>query len=226
MREQLISALMALALCITAAHAQVGVVRTLEGDVRVFSGQPECAPRFGLDINEGDAVRTGSKSWAVLAMMDGTRITVRPDTEVRIDAYRHTDGGEVAQNQARFTLSRGAVRVIAGRIAGGRNAGFLVVTPDATLDMRGTDQDVAFVGPTFTALETEIGTYAKVNAGGAVLHNASGEVKLAVGQAAIAESAKRVAPRLLPSDPYFFHWHNYIDRRAAAVIDKLDAETQ
>lgn len=213
-------------LAAAAARAQVGVVRTLEGEVRVFSGQQECAPRFGLDINEGDAVRTGGKSWAVLAMMDGTRITVRPDTEVRIDAYRHTDAGEVAQNQARFTLSRGALRVMAGRIASGRNAGFLVTTPDATVDMRGADQDVAFVGPKFTAPETELGTYAKVNSGEAVLRNAGGEVRLAVGQAALAESAKHVAPRLLPNDPYFFHWHSYIDRRAAAVLDKLDTELQ
>lgn len=208
------------------AHAQVGVVRTLEGNVRVFSGQPECAPRFGLDINEGDAVRTGEKSWAVLSMMDGTRITVRPDSEVRVDTYRHTDAGEVMQNQARFTLSRGALRVVAGRIGGGRNAGFWVVTPDATADMRGADLDVAYVAPKFTAPETELGTYAKSNAGEAMLRNTSGEVKLSAGQSAIAESKKRAPPRLLPNDPYFFHWHSYIDRRASAVLEKLDAEIQ
>jgi hypothetical protein len=206
------------------ARAQVGVVRTLEGDVRVSSGQPECAPRHGLDINEGDAVRTGEKSWAVLAMMDGARITVRPDTEVRIDAYRHTDAGELVQNQARFTLMRGALRVVAGRIAGGRNAGYVVATPDATLDMRGHDQDVAHVAPQFKPADTEPGTYAKAHAGEALLRNAAGEVRLAAGQSAFAESGKRAAPRMLLNDPHFFHWHGYIDRRVSAVVEQLDAE--
>src|SRR5262245_21836874 len=45
-----------------AVMAQVGVVRTVEGQVSVASGKPECALRYGLDLDEGDAVRTGEKA--------------------------------------------------------------------------------------------------------------------------------------------------------------------
>lgn len=207
------------------AWAQVGVVRTIEGQVRVFSGKAECAPRYGLDVDEGDVVRTGEKSWAILTMMDGTRITVRPDTEMRVDIYRYTEAGESTQNQAQFTLMRGAMRVAAGRIAKGRNAGFNVNTPDATVNLRGADQDVAYIAPQFTPRgDALVGAYGKSYAGEAVMKNASGTVTIRDGQVAFAETKVRKPPQVLASDPYFYHWHSYIDRRAATVGERLDGE--
>ena len=206
------------------ALAQVGVVRTIEGQVSVFSGKPECAPRYGLDLEEGDAVRTGEKSWALLTMMDGAKITVRPDTEVRIDAYRYTEAGESSQNHALFTLTRGAMRVAAGRIANGRNTGFVVQTPAASMDMRGADQDVAYIAPQFTPRgDAQVGAYGKSYAGIAVMKNATGAVTIRDGQTAYAEPRVRKPPHVLVSDPYFYHWHSYIDRRAAAVIERLES---
>ena len=209
---------------VSPVQAQVGVVRTVEGQVSIFSNKPECAPRYGLDLDEGDAVRTGEKAWAILTMMDGAKITVRPDTEVRIDAYRYTDSGESSQNHALFTLARGALRVVTGRIASGRNTGFIVQTPDASLTMRGADHDVAYIAPQFTPRgDAQVGAYGKTYAGVAVLKNANGEVTIRDGQTAYAEPHVRTPPRVLASDPYFFHWHSYIDRRAAAVIERLES---
>ncbi len=204
--------------------AQVGVVRTIEGPVQVFSGKPECAPRYGLDLDEGDAVRTGDKAWALLNMMDGSKITVRPNTEIRIDAYRYTDGGESLQNQARFTLLRGAVRVVSGRIGKERNDGFVVNTPDATINLRGVDQDVAYIAPQFTPRgDALVGAYSKSYAGEVVMKNANGTVTVRDGQVAYAESRTRKPPQVLVTDPYFYHWHSYIDRRVATVVERQDA---
>lgn len=204
--------------------AQVGVVRTIEGSVQVFSGKPECAPRYGLDLDEGDAVRTGDRAWALLSMMDGSKITVRPNTEIRIDAYRYTDAGESMQNQARLTLIRGAMRVVSGRIGKGRNDGFVVNTPDATINLRGADQDVAYIAPQFTPRgDALVGAYSKSYTGEAVMKNANGAVTFRDGQVAYAESRSRKPPQVLVSDPYFYHWHSYIDRRAAAVIERQEA---
>lgn len=206
------------------ALAQVGIVRTIEGQVRVFSGRPECAPRHGLDVDEGDVVRTGEKSWALLTMMDGARIIVRPDTEVRLDAYRYTEAGESAQNRAEFTLRHGAVRVTSGRIAGARNSGVIFNTPDASMDMRGTDSDVAYITSKFALPPgAQAGTYGKSFAGDAVLKNPHGEVTLRAGQSAYTEPRDKKLPRILPSDPYFYHWYSYIDRRVVTVLDQLEA---
>ncbi len=209
------------------AEAQVGIVRTIEGQVRVFSGKAECAPRYGLDVEEGDVVRTGDKAWAMLTMMDGAKITVRPDTEVRVDVYRYTEAGESAQNRAQFTLMRGAVRVTAGGIAKGRNTGVLVNTPDASITLRGTDQDVAYILPQFNPRgDALVGAYGKSYAGEAIMKNAGGTVTIKAGQVAFAETKVRKPPQVLGADPYFYHWHSFIDRRATAVGEGLDATAQ
>lgn len=203
------------------AQSQVGVVRTVEGQVSVFSAKPECAPRYGLDLDEGDVVRTGEKSWALLTMMDGAKITLRPDSELRIDNYRYTDAGEVSQNGALLALQRGSVRVATGRIAGVRNSGIMIRTPDAIIDLRGADQDIAYLDPKVTPAGLAAGSYGKSYAGEAVLKNALGEVMLRTGQVAYAEP--RAPPRTLAVDPYFLYWHNFIDRQAARVAEQLDA---
>jgi hypothetical protein len=204
--------------------AQVGIVRTVEGQVNVSSSRQECAPRYGLDLDEGDAVRTGAKAWAMLNMMDGTRITVRPDSELRIVAYRYTDAGEFTQNQALLALNSGAVRVYAGRIATGRSAGFRVQTPDASVELRGTDHDVSFVEPKATFRgDAPAGTYGKAREGEATMKNSHGEVTLRTGQIAYVDPKLRAPPRVLSgTEPYFYYWHDYIDRRAAAVAEKLE----
>jgi hypothetical protein len=206
------------------AAAQVGVVRTVEGPVNVFSGRQECAPRYGLDLEEGDAVRTGPKAWALLSMMDGAKITVRPDTELRIAAYRYTDAGVSAQNSALLVLTSGAVRVTAGRIALARNTGFRVQTPHASVELRGSDHDVATVDAKSTTRgDSPVGTYGKAIDGEAVIRNAQGQATARTGQIGFVDPAARVAPRVLQgAEPYLYHWHSYIDRRVTAVVGKLD----
>jgi hypothetical protein len=204
--------------------AQVGIVRTVEGQVSVSSSRQECAPRYGLDLEEGDAVRTGAKAWAMLNMMDGTRITVRPDSEVRIVAYRYTDAGEFTQNQALLALTSGAVRVYAGRIATGRSVGFRVQTPDASMDLRGADHDVSFIEPKAAYRgDAPAGTYGKAREGEATMKNSQGEVTVRTGQIAYVDPKLRAPPRVLfGTEPYFYYWHEHIDRRAAAVAEKLE----
>jgi hypothetical protein len=196
----------------------------LEGLVSVKSSNQECTARFGLAIVEGDLIRTEAKSWALLHMLDGTRITLRPDTEVRFYIYRHTESGEAWQNRALLVLSQGAVRVIAGRIATGRSSGFVISTPDASMDVRGADHDITYIAPKFTPTrDATAGTYGRTYTGEAILKNPHGEVTIRDGQTAYAEPRMRSPPRVLSANPYFFQWHSYVDRRAATVAEKLDA---
>jgi hypothetical protein len=208
------------------ALAQVGIVRTVEGPVSVLSGKQECAPRYGLDLEEGDAVRTGAKAWALLTMTDGAKITVRPDSEVRVVIYRYIESGDSWQSRAVLALTRGSIRVLSGRIAAGRSSGFEVKTPDASMDMRGADSDITYVALKPSAPgDSPVGSYGKAYSGEAVLRNAGGQVTIRDGQTAYAEP--RVLPRVLSATatPYFFHWYGYIDRRSAAVADKLETNT-
>ena len=202
--------------------AQVGIVLTVEGEVNVMSGKQECGPRHGLDLEEGDTVRTGEKSWAMLSLLDGAKITVRPSTEVRIESYRFTESSDAVQNHATLVLARGSLRVITGAITRGRNTGYRVRTPEATMEMRGTDHDIAHVAPQFTLVgDAAPGSYGKTYAGEAIISNASGTLTLREGQVAFAPLRVRASPRLLTAEPWFFSMHSFIDRRAAAVGDTL-----
>ena len=204
------------------AAAQVGMVLTVEGQVNVISGKQECGLRYGLDLEEGDTVRTGDKSWAVLQFLDGAKITVRPSTEVRIVNYRFADSGEAPRNHASLELTRGSLRVLTGAIVRGKNTGFSVRTPDITMEMRGADHDVTHVTPQFTPVgDAAPGSYGKTFIGEAVLKGAGGEITLRDGQAAFAALRARAPPRLLTMEPWFFSMHSFIDRRAAAVADAL-----
>ncbi len=202
--------------------AQVGMVLTIEGQVNVISGKQECGLRYGLDLEEGDTVRTGDKSWAVLQFLDGAKITVRPSTEMRIENYRFAESSEATRNHASFELVRGSLRVLTGAIMRGVNTGYRVRTPEITMEMRGTDHDVTHVAPQFTPVgDAAPGTYGKTFSGEAVMKGAGGEITLRDGQAAYSPSRVRAPPRLLTMEPWFFSMHSFIDRRAAAVADSL-----
>ncbi len=206
--------------------AQVGMVLTVEGQVNVISGKQECGLRYGLDLEEGDTVRTGEKSWAVLQFLDGAKITVRPSTEVRIENYRFADSSEAARNHASFELARGSLRVLTGAIVRGKNTGYRVRTPDITMEMRGADHDVTHVVTSTAPQSTPVsdaapGSYGKTFIGEAVLKGPGGEITLRDGQAAFAALRVRAPPRLLTMEPWFFSMHSFIDRRAAAVADSL-----
>jgi hypothetical protein len=202
--------------------AQVGIVLTVEGQVNVISGKQECSLRYGLDLEEGDTVRTGEKSWAMLSLLDGARITVRPLTEVRVEAYRFTESGDAAHNHATLALARGSLRVVTGAITRGRNTGYRVRTPEVTLEMRGTDHDITHVAPQFTPVgDAAPGSYGKTYTGEALIRNSSGALTLRDGQTAFAALRVNAPPRLLTMDPWFFSLHSFIDQRAATVSNTL-----
>ncbi len=219
-------AALAVVLCavfwVAPGHAQVGIVLTVEGQVNVISGKQECGLRYGLDLEEGDTVRTGEKSWAVLSLLDGARITVRPSTEVRVNEYRFVDSGDASQNRATLGLARGSLRVLTGAITRGFNAGYRVRTPEVTLELRGTDHDVAHVPPQFTPVGDAVpGSYGKSHAGEIVIKNAGGELAVRDGQTGFSGVRMTGPPRLLTMDPLFFNLHTFIDRRAASVSNVL-----
>ena len=224
MQNNIFWRLLTAVLCLTAglAHGQIGIGLVVEGQVNVISGKPECGLRYGLDIEESDTVRTGEKSWAVLSLLDGAKIIVRPATELRIDAYRFVAGGNATLNRARLTLVRGAVRIRTGAITRSANTGYQINTTEMSMTLSGADYDVSRIVPQFTSGgEVAAGSYGKIYEGEAVMRNASGERVLRGGQAAVATLNARTPPRLLTQEPWFFGLHAAIDRRATAVAESL-----
>ena len=123
--------------------AAAGKLDSFEGDVKVIAKGNNKNAVSGLEINEGDQVRTGANSWALFEMNDGATITVRPSTEIRIGRYRYAEDGRAAQNSSVIELTKGALRMITGLIGQSNRSGYAINTPTATIGIRGTDHEPA-----------------------------------------------------------------------------------
>jgi hypothetical protein len=206
-----------LCLCAQPLFAAVGAIDAFEGDVRVISSAADRAALKGMELNEGDMVKTGANAWALLAMSDGASMTLRPQSQVRLDKYHYDPDGEPAKNSSVLSLLQGAFRSVTGYIGRTNRDGYRITTPTATIGIRGTDHEPAYYAPPRPGekAEHEPGTYDKVNDGESVIRNPRGEVAVRPGQHAFVHHNGRVAPRLLARPPAFYQRHAQFDRRAA-----------
>ncbi len=141
------SMLMGMALCSQAALAEVGTVNFSIGDVRIVragaGGAGVPAPK-GTLVNEGDTVVVGVTSSAQLKMVDGGVLALRPDTQMKFDEYKWS-GREDGTERGLLSLVRGGFRTITGAIGRLNKANLRVITPTATVGIRGTDHEVLYV---------------------------------------------------------------------------------
>lgn len=118
--------------------AEVGRVLFVRGAV---SAQSENGTARLLEkqnpIYEHDQISTGTKSFTVLEMNDGSRITLRPDTVFVVDEYVWKDG----EGKASFSLLKGGMRALTGLIGKKNPEASTVATPYATMGIRGTEYD-------------------------------------------------------------------------------------
>lgn len=199
-----------------------GVIDAFEGEVRVISPQANRAASVGLAIAEGNVIRTGTDAWVLLEMADGAVITVRPVTELRIETYRYQPKDVLANQRSVIALAYGALRVITGLIGNTNRAGYAVNTPMATIGIRGTDHETAFMDARRPEnRQAATGTYDKVYSGATVLRNRQGEIQVAPGQIGFADAAARTAPQRLAREPEFLRANARIDQRAEPRRQRL-----
>lgn len=130
-----------LALLAGAASAQaVGEVDFARGvGFAQTAGQSPRTLGKGLALKEGDRLTTSDGSLAVIKMQDGTRMTVRPNSEIVIQQYKFKDAAP--DNNMVMQLFRGGFRAITGLISKSSPSAARVVTSTATIGIRGTDFD-------------------------------------------------------------------------------------
>lgn len=93
----------------------------------------------GLPLKEGDRLSTADGGSAIIKMQDGTRMTVRPNSEILIQQYQFKENAP--DNSMLMNLVRGGFRAITGLIAKGSPGAARVTTTTATIGIRGTDFD-------------------------------------------------------------------------------------
>ena len=133
------------ALLQTSAYAQtaaqpVGEVEFARG--AGFAQTASQAPRIlgrGVALNEGDRLTTADGASAILKLNDGTRMTVRPNSELVIEQFKFKENAP--DNSFVMQLLRGGLRAITGLISKTSPDAARIRTSSATIGIRGTDFD-------------------------------------------------------------------------------------
>lgn len=122
-----------------AADMTVGQVSLLIGEARVFrkDGSIESLRR-GDPIQVGDRIETAANGQVHLRFIDNGAISVRPESELEVLAYRY-DAARPGSNEVRLNVRRGTSRSISGHATDLDKSRFRLNTPVAAIGVRGTD---------------------------------------------------------------------------------------
>lgn len=107
------------------------VAQRADGTIKVMGPKSE--------IFSGDTLVTAKDSYAQVVMSDGARMTLRPNSNLKIEEYRFSKE-EPGSDNAVFRLLKGGFRTITGLIGKRGNAdAYKVRAASATIGIRGTD---------------------------------------------------------------------------------------
>jgi hypothetical protein len=123
----------------TAASAQsatAGRIKSATGAVHVLHAGSDIPAQAGHSVYQGDLIRTGRDGRIGLTLNDDTRLSLGPDSELRLDrfSYAPADG----QFGLAIKLIRGVAAYVSGRIAKLAPDSIRIETPTAILGVRGT----------------------------------------------------------------------------------------
>src|SRR6267378_1107903 len=158
------------------------------------------------DVFVGDVISTARDSYAQLRFTDGGQVTLRPNTQIKIETYTYEERRPGRDNLA-MQLFKGGLRSLTGLIGKrttNRNA-YRMVTSTATIGIRGTDYSAIDIpapppGQSAPPNQPPPGVYVTV-ADGEIAFIAGGvEQPVGVGQVAFSNNIN-LPPRLIPPPP-------------------------
>jgi len=90
----------------------------------------------GLGVHQGDIVLTGYQSGAKVEFLDGSSISLNQNSQIEINEYQWNTQNKSGRSILNFL--KGAFRAISGLIAKQTPDNYAVITPVATIGVRGT----------------------------------------------------------------------------------------
>jgi len=150
-----------------------------------FAQTPGQTPRTlgkGLPLREGDRLTTSEGASAIIKLDDGTRMTVRPNSEIVLQQYRFKENAP--DNSMFMQLVRGGFRAVTGLIAKSSPNAARVQTSTATIGIRGTDFDARLCARDCGSESARIAAAARPNA-----IQASAKIVSAQGEVAAVDTA-------------------------------------
>jgi hypothetical protein len=196
-----VRALLAALLLAPALALAQGSVQFLSGTLSVI--KPDGSQRLLSEksqVQPGDTLSTERDSYAQVRFGDGGQVTLRPNTQVKIDAYSFDEKAPQKDGFA-MSLFKGGLRAVTGLIGKrGNQDAYRLTTSTATIGIRGTD---------FTAIEIPQGAGGNAPPSGVYVTVADGTVvftsggvtqPVTQGQTGFSAAAN-VPPQIVPKPP-------------------------
>lgn len=161
-------------------------VQRADGSIRLLAEKSQ--------LQVGDVVSTERETYAQLNMTDGGKITLRPNSQLRIEGYQFSET-EPEKDNFVFALLKGGLRAVTGLIGKrvDRDA-YKLRTATATVGIRGTDFNAIEVAPPAPGQSTPAGApapgvYVVVSDGVVVVTSGGLDLLAVAGQTAYSSSA-------------------------------------
>lgn len=162
------------------AWAAGGYLYDATGSVTVAVDKNAPRPAVKNDaVASGSVIRTGDKSSAVLKFEDGQVVSMQANSTFQVRKYIY-EPKKVEESSVLFSMFKGGMRFITGEIGKRNKNAFKLVTPHATIGIRGTEFLVVMANNT---------AYSQVISGSISMTNAAGVTILTAGQTAVTSSA-------------------------------------
>lgn len=167
------------------------------GSARILSQKSE--------VNPGDVLTTERDSYAQVNFTDGSAMTLRPNSSVRVEAYGFAKDKPQEDNMF-LRLLKGGLRTVTGLVGRrGNQDAYKIGTQQATIGIRGSSGDTlecsqGCPGVTPTSDKLPLGAYHATHTGIYIAQNAAGSVLINPGQIGFVRDGK-TPPTILPKDP-------------------------
>jgi hypothetical protein len=192
---------------------------SVTGDVGVVGrdGVRRNAERGG-DIREGDTIITGDSALAQARMSDGGLISIRADSEFKLEQFAYK-GREDRNASFVVNILKGGFRTITGLISQVNRSGYKITTPAATIGVRGTHFEVVHVLPQIASQQLPAGTYNRVFEGITTVQNPGGALLQVVRDQTAFASLQGGNPVLIAPPAVIFGRPTPVPRAAAPQGD-------
>ena len=168
----------------TSVQAASGRVYVVKGNVFVTQGKNPAHRVINNEVIVPDTlIGTGDNGAALLKFDDGQIVTMQANSALRVREYRY-DAKKAENSSIIFSMLKGGMRFVTGLIGQQRKQAFRLLTPNATLGIRGTEFMVSMAGNSM---------YSQVQSGKISLTNAAGVTVLGAGQSAVVASSSTLA---------------------------------
>ena len=172
-------------------------VQRPDGSARILSQKSE--------VNQGDVLTTQRDSYAQINFTDGSSLTMRPNTQIKVEQYNFVQNRPQEDNSF-LRLIKGGLRTVTGLVGKrGNQDAYKIGTNTATIGIRGSSGDTidtsgGCVGVTPGCEKLPAGVYHTTYTGSYIMQNEGGTQIIGEGQFGFAQDPK-TPPVILPGDP-------------------------